>query len=117
MNIKHTFAKVAVGASLLASLTICAVGAAFNSHPGLAPAPVVETVTLFNPMPPDTPESIVIDHQGNKFISMALTGEIRKIPPDGAQSPHAFLPVGVFSFPPFSGIMGGLALDNDGTIY
>src|SRR5262245_23941576 len=117
MRIIHKFAKVAVAASLLVSLAICAVGHTVTGYQAFAPATVAETVTLFNPMTPDTPESIVIDHQGNKFISMALTGEIRKITPDGAQSPHAFLPVGVFSFPPFSGIMGGLALDNDGTIY
>jgi sugar lactone lactonase YvrE len=90
-------------------------GGAFGGHEAFAPT--VETVALFNPLVPDTPESIVIDHQGNKFISMALTGEIRKVAADGTQSTHAVLPVGVFSFPPFSGIMGGLALDNDGTIY
>ena len=120
MSIKHQFTKVALGASLLTSLTIYAVGGAFSGHHALAPAPVVETVALFNPMTPDTPESIVIDHQGNKFISMALTGEIRKIAADGTQSTHAVLPVGVFSFVPPNppiGAITALALDNDGTIY
>lgn len=118
MSLKHKLAKFAVGASLLASLTICAVGGAFNHS--FAPAPAVETVALFNPLTPDAPESIVIDHQGNKFISMSLTGEIRKISADGTQSTHAVLPNGVFSFEPPNPPTGGMtamALDNDGTIY
>jgi len=120
MKIKNNFAKVAVGASLLASLTICAVGGAFSGHHSFAPEPSVETVALFNPQTPDAPESIVIDHQGNKFISMSLTGEIRKIAADGTQSTHAVLPNGVFSFTPLdppNGGMTAMALDNDGTIY
>jgi sugar lactone lactonase YvrE len=120
MSIEHPFAKLAVGASLLTSLTIYAVGGAVIGHHAFAPAPVVETVALFDPMTPDAPESIVIDHQGNKFISMSLTGEIRKISPDGEQSAHAVLPNGVFSFTPPNPPTGGMtamALDNDGTIY
>ncbi|HEY9435518.1 MAG TPA: SMP-30/gluconolactonase/LRE family protein [Blastocatellia bacterium] len=118
MSIRHNIAKVAVGASLLALLTICGVGGAFSGHETLSPA--VETVALFNPQTPDAPESIVIDHQGNKFISMSLTGEIRKIAADGTQSTHAVLPNGVFSFTPPdppNGGMTAMALDNDGTIY
>jgi sugar lactone lactonase YvrE len=118
MSIKHNIAKVAVGVSMLASLTICAVGGAFSGHKAFAPE--VETVALFNPQTPDAPESIVIDHQGNKFISMSLTGEIRKIAADGTQSTHAVLPNGVFSFTPPdppNGGMTAMALDNDGTIY
>jgi len=120
MSIKHKFAKVAAGASLLASVTVCAAGDAFSGHHSFAPAPAAETVALFNPQTPDAPESIVIDHQGNKFISMALTGEIRKIAPDGTQSTHAVLPNGVFSFVPPNPPTGGMtamAMDEDGTIY
>jgi sugar lactone lactonase YvrE len=120
MSDKHPFTKIAIGVSLLISLTICVAAGAFRGHNALAPAPEVETVALFNPATPDAPESIVIDHQGNKFISLSLTGEIRKIAPNGAQSTHAMLPNGVFSFeppnPPTGG-MTGMALDNDGTIY
>src|SRR5262249_42946890 len=120
MSFKHKFAKVAIGASLLISLTIGAVGGAFNRRHSFAPAPAVETVALFNPLTPDTPESIVIDHDENKCISMARTGEIGKIAADGTQSTHAVLPNGVFSFippnPPTGG-MTAMALDDDGTIY
>jgi sugar lactone lactonase YvrE len=120
VNTKHKFAEVTVAASLLFSLTICAVGGAFSGHHSFAPESGVETVALFNPQTPDAPESIVIDHQGNKFISMSLTGEIRKIAADGTQSTHAVLPNGVFSFTPPdppNGGMTAMALDNDGTIY
>jgi sugar lactone lactonase YvrE len=79
--------------------------------------PLVETIALFNPQTPDTPESIVIDPDGNQFISMALTGEIRKIAADGSQSTYALLPIGSFTPLPLSGIMGALALDDEGTIY
>ena len=120
MSIKCTFARVAVGASLLTTLAVCAAGGPFSGHEAFAPSPVVETVALFNPQTPDAPESIVIDHQGNKFISMSLTGEIRKIAADGTQSTHAVLPNGVFSFVPPNPPTGGMtamALDDDGTIY
>src|SRR5262245_17184164 len=100
MSIRNTITKVAIGASLLTLLTICAVGVAFSGYQAFAQTPAVETVALFNPMAPDTPESIVIDRQGNKFISMALTGEIRKIAPNGVQTTHAKLPNGVFSYTP-----------------
>jgi hypothetical protein len=59
-------------------LTICAAGGAFSGHHSFAPAPAVENVALFNPQTPGAQASIVIDHQGNKFISMAPTVEIRK---------------------------------------
>jgi len=120
VNTKHKFAEVTVAASLLFSMTICAAGGAFSGHHSFAPEPSVETVALFNPQTPDAPESVVIDHQGNKFISMSLTGEIRKIAVDGTQSTHALLPNGVFSFTPPdppNGGMTAMALDNDGTIY
>jgi hypothetical protein len=43
----------------------------------------VETVALFNPLAFETPESVQFDRHGNAYISMALTGEIRKIAPGG----------------------------------
>jgi hypothetical protein len=54
----------------------------------------VETVANFNPTLLETPENIAIDHDNNKYVSLALTGEIRKIAPDGAQSTFALLPLG-----------------------
>ena len=54
----------------------------------------VETVALFNPSLFETPESIAIDHDNNKYVSLALTGEIRKITPDGTQSTYVTPPLG-----------------------
>src|SRR5262249_26650460 len=53
----------------------------------------VEPVVLFNPAAFETPESVQIDRRGNTYISMALTGGIRKIAPNGTQSRLAFLPI------------------------
>lgn len=80
----------------------------------------IETVALFNPLTLDTPESIVFDRQGNGYISMALTGEIRKIAPNGTQSTLAQLPIPVPLNPcsPLFAVMGALTLDDrDRVIY
>jgi sugar lactone lactonase YvrE len=80
-----------------------------------------ETVALFNPAAFETPESLQIDRRGNTYISMALTGEIRKIAPNGTQSSLAFLPIRPDVQPCGNSlgvpIMGGLALDHHGNVY
>lgn len=72
----------------------------------------VKTITLFDAKAPDTPESVVIDKSGNFYVGMALTGEIRKIGPEGTQSTLAKLPIGTgktdLGFP---AAVGGLAFD------
>jgi hypothetical protein len=80
----------------------------------------VETVALFNPSLLETPESIAIDHDNNKYVSLALTGEIRKIAADGSQSTFAMLPLGA---PPltfcgsfFAGLTG-LTFDEHDNLY
>jgi len=81
----------------------------------------LSTVTLFNPAAFETPESIQIDRHGNVYLSMALTGEVRRIAPDGTQVSLAFLPIhpevqpcgNSFGLP----IMGGVALDHQGNAY
>ena len=107
---------------------IIALASLFTMWAGATPVPAqsvsaqgVETVALFNPAAFETPESIQIDRVGNTYISMALTGEIRKIAPNGTQSSMAFLPIrpdvqpcgNSFGFP----IMGGIALDHQGNVY
>ncbi|HEV2803105.1 MAG TPA: hypothetical protein VGW12_21740 [Pyrinomonadaceae bacterium] len=81
----------------------------------------VQTVALFNPAAFETPESIQFDRHGNAYISMALTGEIRKIAPDGTQTTLAFLPVRPDVQPCQNGfglpIMGAIALDQQGNVY
>jgi hypothetical protein len=81
--------------------------------------PQVEVMALFDASKLETPESIAIDPHDNIFVSLALTVEIRKIAPNGAQSTHAILPVGppLTSCGPFIGIMGAIALDQHGNLY
>jgi len=99
------------------ALIVCA-AAAFAAS---AQTAGVETVALFNPNAFETPEAIQFDRRGNAYISMALTGEVRKIAPDGTQTTLAFLPIrpdvqpcgNSFGLP----IMGALALDHQGNVY
>lgn len=65
-----------------------------GAEPPAAPPPPAETLFLFDPRVPETPESIVIDRSDNAYISLALTGEIRKISPSGAVSTLASMPIG-----------------------
>jgi sugar lactone lactonase YvrE len=101
-----------IGFAILVSTT------AASAHPD-AQEPV-ETVALFDADALETPESIAIDNHNNKYISLALTGEIRKIAPDGTQSTFAELPLGA---PPltfcgsfFAGLTG-ITLDEHGNLY
>ena len=79
----------------------------------------VETVALFDVSHFETPESLVFDHSGNMFVSLALAGEIRKIAPNGTQTVFAQLPIGpplTFCGGFFNGVTG-LEIDHQGTVY
>ncbi len=84
------------------------------AHPPM-PVGSLETLALFDPARLETSESLVFDRAGNLFVSLALTGEIRKFAPNGAQSTLAFLPIGVPLTPCFGflAIQGALAFDED----
>ena len=80
----------------------------------------VQTVALFDASRLETPENIAIDHDNNKYVSLALTGEIRRIAPDGVQSTYARLPLGA---PPltfcgsfFAGLTG-ITFDEHDNLY
>lgn len=82
----------------------------------------LETVAEFNHGPPpnfETPESVLVGFNDEIYISMALTGEIRKIEPDGSQSTFATLPIGVPLQPcgGLVGIVGAMAGDILGNVY
>jgi sugar lactone lactonase YvrE len=80
----------------------------------------VEVVATFDAARLETPESVAIDYQGNRYVSLDLTGEIRKIAPDGRQSTLAMLPMGAPPLTPCFGfipIMGALAIDHRGNLY
>ncbi|HRY51362.1 MAG TPA: SMP-30/gluconolactonase/LRE family protein [Candidatus Paceibacterota bacterium] len=78
-----------------------------NPKPGLLriDTEVVETLAVFPP--PNLPEGLAMDAQGNAFLSMVLTGEIRKIAPDGTQSKFAQVP----------SMVAGLAIGPSNDIY
>ncbi|HCU24464.1 MAG TPA: hypothetical protein DF383_05550 [Deltaproteobacteria bacterium] len=86
---------------------------------GIVSAQTPEIVSYFNARNLETPESVVVDILGNKYVSLALTGEIRKIDKFGNSSTHAQLPLGVPLTPcgPLPVIMGALAIDLDNNIY
>ena len=100
---------------LLATLALVALPSfPLFAHPPDAGA--LDTVALFNPAALETPESIAIDVEGNFYISLALTGEIRKIAPDGTQSTLALLPIGppLTVCGPFLNAVTGITLDPQG---
>ena len=76
-------------------------------------APDLELVAAFNPLFGETPESVAVTRDNSLVISMALTGELRKIDPDGTRSTLAVIPLGPPELcqGPFPGIMGALAVD------
>jgi sugar lactone lactonase YvrE len=82
-------------------------------------APSLDTVVLFNPVQLETPESIAISPSGDIFISLALTGEIRRIAPDGTQSTVAVLPIGppLTFCGPFFNAVTGITLDAHGDLF
>jgi sugar lactone lactonase YvrE len=86
-----------------------------------AASPAVETIKLFDPSLGETPESIQFDRRGNFVVSLALTGEVRRIGRDGSEQTLAFVPLrpdlqpcgNAFGLP----IMGALALDPHDNVY
>ncbi|MEW6160567.1 MAG: FG-GAP-like repeat-containing protein [Verrucomicrobiota bacterium] len=65
----------------------------------------MKQIAAFNPA--TLPEGLTIDPQGNMYVSMIASGEIRKITPDGTPSTFAQLPETVT----------GMAADRQGAIY
>ncbi len=75
-----------------------------------------ETLILFDAAKGETPESIVFDKRDNAYITMAFTGEIRKIGPDMTQRSLAFLPIGAPCGERLV-VALGLAIDRRGGLY
>jgi sugar lactone lactonase YvrE len=104
-------------ASLVSSVLLL-LPAGLAAHP--PDAPQLEVVTAFNPVALETPESIAFDRDGNTYISLALTGEIRKIAPDGTQSTFVQFPIGApltFCGPFFNAVTGITIDPQDDTLY
>ncbi len=74
----------------------------------------ITTFVSFDPHKGEFPESIAVDRQGNFYISMIALQEIWKLDSEGS-----FVEV-VASFPPFTGLFGGVAglrFDARGNLY
>lgn len=93
--------------SLMSKLFLLPLAVAFTLVAASASAAEVETIVLFNPATPETPESIQVDRHGNLYVSLARTGEVRKISPDGTQSTLAIL----------CSTTAGIALDHQDNVY
>jgi sugar lactone lactonase YvrE len=117
-----TFLNAFLNASLNAFLIFClgtlSTSSAILAHPQPEPL-AVETLVEFDSVALETPESLVIDHDGNFYVSLAFTGEIRKITRDGTQSTHAMTPIGTPLEPcfGFQAILGALTIDENDNIY
>ena len=71
----------------------------------------VSTLVQFDPEQAELPEGIAVDKGGNIFVGLALTGEIKKVTPEGDVQTFAQLPS------PGGGFMVGLAIDRGGHVY
>jgi sugar lactone lactonase YvrE len=111
VNPKRTFLALSA-----LSLALALTPAAWAHKPD---APSLDTVVLFNSVQLETPESIAISPSGDIFISLALTGEIRRIAPDGTQSTVAVLPIGppLTICGPFLNAVTGITLDPHGDLF
>lgn len=99
-------------------ILVCAVALLLAAAPHAAAQ--IQTVALFDASALETPESIAIDHDNNKYISLALTGEIRKIASDGSSSTYALLPLGAPPLTfcgPFFGGLTGITFDEHDNLY
>lgn len=76
------------------------------------PALGSSVVVSFDPAAGEFPEGVAVDAAGNLYVSLAVTGEIRRIASDGTQST-------LHRFDPGSAGLGvlGLAVDRSGTVY
>jgi sugar lactone lactonase YvrE len=77
----------------------------------LSPTRNITTVAEFNGAASEAPENLAVDHRGNIYVSLALTGEIRKVTPEGHVSTFATLPS------PGTGFMLGITFDLRGNLF
>lgn len=75
-----------------------------------ADEPSAEVVASFDPAALEVPESVATDYAGNVYVSLALTGEIRRIEPSGDVDTLAVLPIDLPLEPCFGFVAGQTGL-------
>jgi sugar lactone lactonase YvrE len=95
----------------MSKLFLVPLAVAFTLFAASPSAAEVETIVLFNPAIPETPESIQVDRHGNIYVSLARTAEIRKISPKGKQSTLGIL------CPASTTRTAGITLDERSNVY
>jgi len=108
-----------ISAALALSLVPSCVADEENPHFRVHEVGELEIVASFSAAAFETPESVALDHDNDAYVSMALTGELRKVGHDGSQETHAVIPLGPPELcqGPFPGILGALAIDVLGNLY
>jgi sugar lactone lactonase YvrE len=105
--------------TLLLLLAVLAPASLLAHHP--PDVGTLETLVSFNSQALETPENLVVDKSGTIYINLAITGEIRKIAPDGTQSTLINLPLGAPPLtvcgPFFDGLTGLVQDPEEGTLY
>lgn len=84
---------------------------AVRSKVALGSAQNITTVVDFNAAASEAPENLAVDHHGNIYVSLGLTGGIKKVTPEGNVSTFATLPS------PGTGFMTGITFDQRGNLF
>jgi sugar lactone lactonase YvrE len=102
MTTRRLFPAAAV--ALAVALAAPPAAASADGHHRLGSSTPIEVVASFDVESGQTPEGLVIDQQGVIYTGFALSGEIRRIHPDGSQDIVTIIDTG-------GGLLLGLALD------
>ena len=108
------------GTGVLLVLLSLAAPAAYAQGPPEPHAQGLTVTKVATYTTPQAPEGVWIDSANNKYVAMALTGEIQKISPDGVQSTIATMPLAAppgtvcFGFP---AIIGNAYGDGQGNLF
>ncbi len=92
-------------AFLSSTLILAAAGSPSPAAAGACTDPEPQMVALYDAQALQVPESIATDKKGNIYVSLALTGQISRISPNGTTEIIATLPIGA----PFESCFGFIA--------